>query len=134
MNYLEHLKSIKTRKPATIKANRGRTARLPGLFKSGQHYSDRRLKKDVVPLCTTESGIRIYSYRYTWSNDFTYVGVLAQDLLLSPLFREAVSLQSNGFYSVDYNRLGMKMITLSEWRESNDNIFIRQDSKAVAAA
>lgn len=126
MNYLEHLKSPK--------ATSSITSHLPDLSLAGQFYSDRRLKKDIKPLCTTESGIRLYSYRYTWSNDFTYVGVLAQDLLLSPLYREAVSLESNGFYAVDYNRLGMRMITLSEWRESHDSIFIKTDNKACVAA
>lgn len=139
MNYLELLKSFKTHSPAVIIPDRIIAAHLPYPFRvdqfcSGQLYSDRRLKIDITPLGMTESGIRIYSYRYTWSNDFTYVGVLAQDLLLSPLHKEAVTLESNGFYSVDYQRLGMQMITLSEWRESSDRIFIRPEKQTNVAA
>jgi len=88
-------------------------------------FSDRRLKKDIVYLETLENGIRLYSFRYTWSNDFTYVGVMAQDLLLSPFHRDAVTLEKNSFYSVDYHSLGLRMITQSEWQQSRDNILIR---------
>lgn len=99
-------------------------------------YSDRRLKKDIVYLSTLENGIRLYSFRYTWSNDFTYVGVMAQDLLLSPFHREAVTLENNSFYSVDYHRLGLKMITMGDWQQSHDNILIQpaEHERAIEVA
>jgi len=93
-------------------------------------FSDRRLKKDIAYLATLENGIRLYSFRYTWSNDFTYVGVMAQDLLLSPFHRDAVTLEQNSFYSVDYHILGLRMITLSEWQHSHDNILIQSAERA----
>lgn len=84
--------------------------------------SDRRLKRDIVYLVTLESGIRLYSFRYTWSNEM-YVGVMAQDLLQEPLHSHAVKLMPGNFYAVDYRSLGLQMITLRKWRESHDNIF-----------
>src|SRR5258708_37967197 len=38
--------------------------------------SDRRLKRNIVPLARLESGLGLYRYRYVWS-DQVYVGVMA---------------------------------------------------------
>lgn len=140
MSYLKHLRSLKQ----TRAANKSEkvTEYLSGLISMPVHtssdvrFSDRRLKKDINHLSTLDNGIRLYSFRYTWSNDFVYVGVMAQDLLLHPLLREAVTLEKNGFYSVDYKRLGLKMITLSEWQASKDNVLSHSSvrSRATAAA
>jgi hypothetical protein len=83
--------------------------------------SDRRLKKDVVYLTTLEKGIKLYSFKYIGIHE-SYVGVMAQDLLLSSPHRNAVTL-ARGYYVVDYKALGLKMITLKEWVQSPENIF-----------
>jgi len=85
-------------------------------------FSDNRLKTDIVHLATLENGIRLYSFQYLWSNT-TYVGVMAQDLLSNPEFIGAVKLIPGNYYAVDYAALGLKMITLDEWRQSRDNIY-----------
>lgn len=77
--------------------------------------SDRRLKRDIAWLGVLPNGINIYMFRYTWS-DTAYVGVMAQELLAEPRFRHAVVRQPNGFYAVNYAKLGMRMTTLDRWQ------------------
>lgn len=93
----------------------------PGPVTPDGGASDRRLKKDVVYLTTLENGIKLYSFKYIWSDE-SYVGVMAQDLLLAAPHRNAVTL-TQGYYVVDYKALGLKMITLKEWSQSPQNIF-----------
>jgi len=77
--------------------------------------SDIRLKRDIVHLATLANGIKLYSFRYLWS-DTAQVGVMAQDLLADPAWREAVVLEPDGFYAFDYARLGLRMATFAEWQ------------------
>lgn len=76
--------------------------------------SDRRLKRDIALLATLANGMSIYSFRYLWSDE-VYVGVMAQDLLLTA-WRHAVVRQPNGFYAVNYTALGLRMASLDEWK------------------
>jgi hypothetical protein len=76
--------------------------------------SDRRLKRDITLLATLGNGMKIYSFRYKWSDD-VHVGVMAQDLLTNRAWRKAAVLQPNGFYAVDYSALGLKMCSLADW-------------------
>ncbi|MGO9446674.1 MAG: tail fiber domain-containing protein [Thiobacillaceae bacterium] len=100
----------------------------------GGYTSDRRLKKDVVYLTTLATGIKLYSFRYVWS-DAIYVGVMAQDLLSTATHGNAVTLTKHNYYVVDYKALGLRMITLREWLQSPENIFCtpdRAEAKALA--
>lgn len=83
---------------------------------TGATQSDRRLKRDIAHLVTLDNGIRLYAFKYLW-DDQVHIGVMAQDLLAQETFRDAVVLKPNGFYAVDYARLGLKMTTLDAWRE-----------------
>jgi len=74
--------------------------------------SDRRLKRNIVQIDTLANGIKIYSFKYLWSND-TFVGVIAQDLLDTE-FASAVK-EIDGFYQVDYNIIGFNPVTLDEY-------------------
>lgn len=78
--------------------------------------SDIRLKRDIQLLTTLSDGMKIYSFKYLWSDE-THVGVMAQDLLANPAWRDAVVTQANGFYAVNYAMLGLKMVTLEEWNK-----------------
>jgi hypothetical protein len=80
--------------------------------------SDIRLKRDIHLLATLDSGMKIYSFKYLWS-DTAYVGVMAQDLLANPAWRDAVVTSPNGFYAVNYGALGLKMVTLDEWQSQS---------------
>jgi hypothetical protein len=94
--------------------------------------SDRRLKKDVVYLTTLENGIKLYSFKYIWSDE-SYVGVMAQDLLLASAHRTVVTL-TQGYYVVDYKLLGLQMITLLEWIQSPEKIFCAGDMQIKGTA
>jgi len=78
--------------------------------------SDRRLKRDIAPIAVTDSGIQLYSFKYLWS-DQVYVGVMAQDLLKHPQWKEAVITKQNGFYAVNYSKLGLEMTTLEQYQQ-----------------
>lgn len=74
--------------------------------------SDIRLKRDIVLLARRDDGIGLYRYRYLWS-DVVYVGVMAQEV--ADLVPDAVILGGDGYFRVDYARLGMQLMTLDEW-------------------
>ena len=74
--------------------------------------SDKRFKTDISYLTTMENGIKLYSFRYIWGGP-TYVGVLAQDILRSR--PECVETDKYGYYYVNYNMLGIKMIPFEEY-------------------
>ena len=74
--------------------------------------SDARLKRDIVRVGRLANGLPLYRYRYLWS-DIEYVGVMAQEAaLLKP---EAVARGEDGFFRVDYGRLGTRLMTFAEW-------------------
>ena len=77
--------------------------------------SDIRLKRDIRHLATLDNGIKIYRFRYLWSDE-THVGVMAQDLLADPAFSDAVVTMRSGFYGVVYAKLGLRMTTWSHWQ------------------
>ena len=70
---------------------------------------------DIHLLATLDSGNKIYSFKYLWS-DTNNVGVMAQDLLANPRWRDAVITLSSGFYAVDYSAIGLHMTTLKAWQ------------------
>jgi hypothetical protein len=84
---------------------------------TGGNASDIRLKRDIRLLVTLPDGMKIYAFKYLWS-DAVHVGVMAQDLLENPIWRGAVVTKANGFYSVNYAMLGLRMVTLKEWNKS----------------
>jgi hypothetical protein len=80
---------------------------------SGAGPSDIRLKRDIHPIGRAESGLTLYRFRYLWS-DVEMVGVMAQEVLkVAP---EAVILAADGYYRVDYARLGLRCTTYAAWR------------------
>lgn len=90
---------------------------------NGQYYlddctsfSDRRLKRSIHFLARHHNGLKIYAFKYLWS-DVVYVGVMAQDLLQNPIWNDAVVTKANGFYAVNYAMLGLKMTTLAQWKK-----------------
>ncbi len=96
-------------------------------------FSDARLKRDVTHLATMESGIRLYAFRYLWE-DTLRVGVMAQDLLANPVWRDAVILHPSGYYAVDYAALGLRMVTLEDWNRRGSLAVRLQPSTAVVPA
>jgi hypothetical protein len=73
--------------------------------------SDIRLKRDITPV-GKHNGINLYRYRYLWS-DTTYVGVMAHEV--AEIVPEAVLRDADGYLSVNYARLGLRLLTWDEW-------------------
>ena len=72
--------------------------------------SDFRLKDNITLL--QEEGFEtpnIYSFNYKWDAETTWIGVMAQELLDTG-YSDAVGMNSEGFYNVNYSRLGFPMI------------------------
>ena len=72
----------------------------------GDDQSDVRLKTDIVRIGTTALGLPLYRFSYK-NRAGTYTGVMAQDVL--EVLPEAVQTGPDGFYRVDYRRLGISM-------------------------
>jgi len=67
--------------------------------------SDIRLKKDIE-FFGEENGHKTYKFKYiTDESNQEYIGVMAQDLLED--FPDAVLKSDDGFYAVDYNKIGV---------------------------
>jgi opacity protein-like surface antigen len=75
-------------------------------------FSDARLKRDIVLVGHLKDGLRLYRYRYLWS-DTVYVGVLAQEVALD--HPDAVVKGADGYLRVNYSKLGLKLLTQAEW-------------------
>ncbi|MEO5627561.1 MAG: tail fiber domain-containing protein [Candidatus Saccharimonadales bacterium] len=73
--------------------------------------SDKRLKKNISHVQTLDNGIRLYSFEYIWGGP-VYVGVIAQEILRS--HPEAVVTDKYGYYAVDYETLGLKLLNPGE--------------------
>jgi hypothetical protein len=77
--------------------------------------SDIRLKRDIEWVARLENGIDLYRYRYLWS-DVEYVGVMAQKV--APVMPEAVISGHDGYLRVQYDRLGLRLMTWEQWLAS----------------
>ncbi len=73
--------------------------------------SDRRLKKNISRV-GSYGNIPLYRFQYKWGST-EYVGTMAQDIKGS--HANAVSVDSDGYYRVDYSQLGFDMTTYEEW-------------------
>jgi outer membrane immunogenic protein len=77
--------------------------------------SDSRLKRDIHLVGHRDDGLGIYSYRYLWSST-VYVGVMAQEVaLIHP--DAVVRSELDDYLRVNYSRIGMTLMTLSEWED-----------------
>jgi hypothetical protein len=84
-----------------------------GCFGQTFAQSDRRLKTDIAALGETADGIQLYSWKYKSDPATTWVGVMAQDLVIT--HPEALATGADGFYRVNYSTLGVEMMTLEQW-------------------
>lgn len=73
--------------------------------------SDIRLKTNIHRVGTTVMNLPLYSFEYRGKHG-TYIGVMAQDVLeVEP---SAVTVGSDGFYRVNYQKLGIEMLQISQ--------------------
>jgi Chaperone of endosialidase len=88
------------------------SAALLPLTVLGAFISDVRLKRDIAEVGQLPSGIRVYRFKYLWSEQ-VFVGVLAQEVVqVAP---EAVIRGGDGYFRVNYRRLGTRLLTWEEW-------------------
>ena len=78
--------------------------------------SDYRWKDNISLLRkSTYTTPNIYLFRYKWDKENYFIGVMAQELLDTG-YKNAVHKNSEGYYSVDYSRLGFPMMKISKSR------------------
>ena len=70
------------------------------------------MKRDIVEVDRLDSGIGLYRYRYIWGDE-VFVGVMAQEV--ARIVPEAVERGADGYFRVDYARLGLRLMTWEEW-------------------
>jgi hypothetical protein len=93
-------------------AGRARAKMPGGCSCSSGTPSDRRLKTGVSEVATLPSGLRLYRFKYRWS-ETEYVGVMAQEV--SEVAPHAVIEGDDGFLRVDYDALGLTMLPYADW-------------------
>lgn len=77
--------------------------------------SDRRLKTNIEKVGVDENtGLTLYSFNYVESvgQDGTFIGVMADEVMED--YPEAVLVMDNGYYAVDYDKLGIEMQEVGE--------------------
>ena len=72
-----------------------------------QTSSDVRLKENIIKVGNSPSGINIYEWNYKSAPDTRYRGVMAHEILEK--HPEAVALQPDGYMSVYYGKIDVKM-------------------------
>ena len=83
---------------------------------TGTGKSDYRWKDNIVLLQKATSILpNIYMFKFKWDKFSNYIGVMAQELLDTG-YKNAVHKNSEGYYSVDYSRLGFPMMKISKSR------------------
>lgn len=92
----------------------GRRAKMPGggCSCSAGVPSDRRLKTGVTEVAVLPSGLRLYRFKYRWS-ETQYVGLMAQEV--SEIAPHAVIEGDDGFLRVDYDAFGLTMLPYAAW-------------------
>jgi hypothetical protein len=87
---------------------RGDASPLPPTAAGGEavQISDLRLKDDIVRIGSANHGLPLYRFRYKGGSD-SFAGVMAQDVL--GVMPEAVSTGADGFYRVNYAKLGIAL-------------------------
>ncbi len=80
--------------------------------RAGGGWSDRRLKRNVRRVGSTSEGFGLYSFQYIWGGP-DLIGVMAQEIVNKR--PDAVVVGEGGYLYVDYERLGLRMVTREEF-------------------
>ena len=95
-------KNIASTTVAAVKSVGGAIKAVGKFFKS-----DIRLKTDITLIGKSPSGINIYEFRFKSDPSKKYQGVLA-DELLNTQFENAIYIDADGYYAVDYNKIDVE--------------------------
>jgi hypothetical protein len=85
----------------------------------GTRGSDIRLKHDITLLGHLDNGLGYYRFSYNGS-DKVYVGVMAQEV--QSVRPEAVMRGHDGYLRVNYDMLGLRLMTWDQWVASGEKI------------
>lgn len=91
--------------------------------------SDGRLKEDLKFVKTLDTGVNIYSYHYL-GDDRVFLGVIAQEVLEIPQLADAVVTGADGYYRVDYAKLGIAVPNEQAMHDAGMKAVKIADSKA----
>lgn len=91
--------------------------------------SDLRLKTHVRAAGETANGLGLYSFRYI-GEDREFRGVMAQELLADEHNRDAVEARADGYFRVNYVRLGLANLATDEMRASGERAARRASTLA----
>ena len=80
---------------------------------------DIALKHDIVLLGYLDNGVGFYRFAYNGA-DKAYVGVMAQEV--QRVVPGAVTLATDGYLRVSYEKLGLKFQTYDQWIASGAQI------------
>jgi hypothetical protein len=81
--------------------------------------SDIRLKREVMRVGQLNNGVGVYRFKYLWS-DRDYVGVMAQEV--ATVMPGTVLQGADGYFRVDYARLGLKLQSWEEWTQDQPSV------------
>ncbi len=87
----------------------------------GAVISDSRAKRDIALLRHLDNGLHLYRFKYL-TGDETWVGVIAQQVAM--VRPDAVSRGADGYFRVDYAKLGLKMVRWEDWRASERSMAV----------
>ena len=77
----------------------------------------------------TAHGVNLYSFRYV-GEDREFLGVMAQEVLVDERNRDAVEAGADGYFRVDYARLGLASLVTDEMRVAGERAARRASSLA----
>jgi hypothetical protein len=77
------------------------------------------LKTHVSRVGETAEGLNLYEFRYV-GEDREFRGLMAQELLADESNRHAVEVGADGYYRVDYARLGLADLASDEMRAAGE--------------
>ncbi len=88
--------------------------------------SERRIKRNIEKLTTLENGLNLYKYQYK-SEPTIYVGLLADDLVKNKTHQHAVVHMWDGYYAINYEKLGIQQVTYETYQKEGLNA-VRTDT------
>ncbi len=92
--------------------------------------SDAHVKQYVAGAGTLPDGLKLYKFKYLW-DETEYVGVMAQDVM--KVRPDAVSVGEDGYYRVNYAKMGIRMMTTDEWYAEQDHQNCLEHLRAMQA-
>jgi hypothetical protein len=100
--------STQVKTSAGINQSPSVASQIGGAIMAGSKFSDIRMKENIVKVGNLPSGVGVYEYDYKpefkgIAGHGRFVGVMAQEA--AQVYPDAIEMQSNGYFAVDYSRI-----------------------------